>query len=152
MKFDQKKLIGSVQATGLAVAGFAGAHALSKLAPAKVSKFVPWGMLAAGVVLPAVVNNAAIGSLATGLGSYGALQTVNGFIAGEAGTEPTGVKAMIAKYVPQLSGTPGGLGRLGYPSLGRTYEYNEDTVPLLGTPSVSSPSASLGEPEVQPLI
>lgn len=149
MKFDQKKLIGSVQATGLAVAGFAGAHAVSKLAPAKVSKFVPWGMLAAGVVLPAVVNNAAVSSLATGLGSYGALQTINGFIAGEAGTEPTGVKAMIAKYVPQLSGTPG-LGRLGYlRGLGRTYEYNEESVPLLGTPS-SAPS--LGNTEVQPLI
>lgn len=151
MKFDQKKLIGGVQATGLAVAGFAGAHAVSKLAPAKVSKFVPYGMLALGVVLPALVSNAAVGSLAVGLGSYGGLQTINGFIAGEAGAEPTGVKAMVAKYVPQLAGTPG-LGRLGYlRGLGRTYEYNEDTVPLLGTPSTSS-SASLGEPEVQPLI
>lgn len=146
MKFDQKKLIGGAQATGLAVAGFAGAHAVSKLAPAKVSKFVPWGMLAAGVVLPALVSSPAVGSLAVGLGSYGALQTVNGFIAGEAGAEPTGVKGMIAKYVPQLSGT--GLGHLrGLRGLGRTYEYNEDTVPLLGTSQYEAEPA-----QVQPLI
>lgn len=144
MKFDKKKLISGAKSTGLAVAGFAGAHAVSKLAPAQVSKFVPWAMLGVGVVLPALSKSPEIGSLAVGLGSYGALQTVNGFIAGTDGAEPTGVKAMIAKYVPQLSGTP---------SLGRVYEYNENTVPLLGTSDYSyeAPYEEKTE-EVQPLI
>lgn len=142
MKFDQKKLINGAKATGLAVAGFAGAHAASKLAPAEVSKYVPYGMLAAGVLLPAVVKSPAINSLAIGLGSYGAIKSISGFIKNEDGSVPTeGVKAMIAEYVPQLSGYSLG-------SLGNTYEYNEDTVPLLGTSNYETEE----ERKVMPLI
>lgn len=125
MKLDQKQLVSSATATGLTFAGVAGIYAASKFAPANIGKYVPYAALAGGILLPAFVKGDAVKSLATGMGVYGALATVGQLTKDATGNvATTGIKSMVANYVPQLGSTH---------LFGETYNYDENSMPLLGT-------------------
>lgn len=125
MKFDKKQVMNNLQSTGLTVCGVAGTYAASKLPfiPQGVRKFVPYAALAGGILIPALSKSQHVKSLASGMAVYGALATVSSLTKDASGNvATTGIKAMVANYVPQLGEAP---------SIGQNLVYNEDSIPQL---------------------
>lgn len=130
VKLEQLKAAG-IQ-TGCAFGGFVASHTAnqmaSKMAPAKIAKFVPYGTLALGVAIAAISKNDAVQAFGVGVAAHGLIKSVNNFTApslDEAGNSlpATGVKAMIGQYVPQLNGLEDASWGMGY--VGSFPEYDE---------------------------
>lgn len=123
---------------GMATVGFTAGHLANQFAPDSVQKFVAPGTALLGLGLAVVAKQAAVQSFGVGMAIHGTIKTVNNFTAPSVDAEgneiaATGVKAMIANYVPSLSGVEGYTGSYGY-GMGNIEEYPsyEETPLLMG--------------------
>ncbi len=124
MKINQKRAKSSSINTGVAilagVAAFTAAKTIAEKMPDnKFAKFAPHAVMVASIALPGLdilPNTDIVNSALLGAGVISGLSVATQLTAGEDGAEPTGIKATIRKYVPQLSGVT---------TLGSLYEYNE---------------------------
>lgn len=127
MKFNQNEAkagaIDAAAAVGGAVLGNTITKIIAEKAPEKVGKYAGAIVLGLGILVPAFVpvKSEALRSAILGSAVIGALDVAGQFTTDETGAvATTGIKGMVAKYVPQLSGT----------SLGNApFEYVEYSAP-----------------------
>lgn len=109
MSFNVNKAKSSATSTAGVVGGMIVGHVASKVirekAPANIAKFAPGILAIAAIAAPAFmqVKSDVVSDMLTGVAAAGTVAQLNSFskdASGEVAT--TGVKAMIAKYVPQL--------------------------------------------------